>query len=183
MIGVLARNWGWVALRGLIAILFGVFTLMRPGITLVTLVVLFGAFALADGVFMVVSAVMNRHGEARWGTLLLGGMLGIAIGVVTFLWPGITAVALLALIAVWAIFTGLAEISAAIQLRRVITGEWLLILAGLLGVAFGILLIARPAVGAIAVVFWIGSYAILAGILQLALSLRLRNWGHMHPAH
>ena len=183
MIGVLVRNWGWIALRGLIAILFGVFTLFRPGITLVTLVLLFGAFALADGLFMAVSAVTNRHGEPRWGTLLLGGVLGIVAGMVTFLWPGITAVALLALIALWAIVTGLAEISAAIQLRRVITGEWLLVLAGLLGVAFGILLIARPAVGALAVVFWIGMYAIFAGVLQLALGLRLRSWGHMHPAH
>jgi len=183
MIGVLVRNWGWIALRGLIAILFGAFALFKPGITLVTLVLLFGAFALADGLFMAVSAVTNRRGEPRWGTLLFGGILGIATGVVTFLWPGITAVALLALIAVWAIFVGIAEISAAIQLRRVITGEWLLVLAGLLGIAFGILLIARPAVGALAVVFWIGMYAILGGALQLALSLRLRSWGHMHPAH
>jgi uncharacterized membrane protein HdeD (DUF308 family) len=160
MVGMLTRNWGWIALRGAVAILFGLLTIFRPGITLSVLIMLFGAYALIDGIFMVVSAIANRHGEPRWGTLLFGGLLGIAAGIATFTWPGITAIVLLA----------------------VIDGEWALILAGVLSVAFGVLLVMRPAVGALAVVLWIGAYALISGIVLVALGFRLRSWGHAHPA-
>src|SRR4029079_2335607 len=138
MVGMLTRNWGWIALRGAVAILFRLLTIFRPGITLSVLIMLFGAYALIDGIFMVVSAIANRHGEPRWITLLLGGLLGIAAGVVTYTWPGLTAVVLLAVIAVWAILMGVFEVAAAIRLRRQLEGEWALIFAGLLSVAFGV---------------------------------------------
>src|SRR4029078_8524620 len=116
MVGMLTRNWGWIALRGAIAILFGLVALFYPTITLATLIMFFGSYALIDGIFMFVSAIANRHGEPRWITLLLGGILGIAAGVVPYTWPGLTAVVLLAVIAVWAILMGVFEVAAAIRL-------------------------------------------------------------------
>lgn len=177
MMEPLLRNWGWVVLRGVLAIAFGALTLVYPGITLQVLVLLFGAFAFADGVFMLVSAIANRRGLPRWGVLVLGGLLGITIGLVTLLMPAITAVALLGFIAAWAILMGIAEIAAAIRLRQEITGEWLLVVTGLLAVAFGGFIIARPALGALAIVLWIGAYALISGALLVALGLRLRSWG------
>jgi uncharacterized membrane protein HdeD (DUF308 family) len=179
MIETLTRNWGWVALRGAVAILFGILTLFFPGITLAVLILWFGVYAFVDGLFTVISAIARRRGERHWVVLLIGGLLGIAAGLVTFFTPGITAVVLLAVIAVWAILVGLAEIVAAVRLRRVITGEWLFILAGLLAVAFGVILILRPAVGALAMMMWIGAYAVVSGALLLALSLRLRSWDRL----
>lgn len=180
MVETLTRNWGWVALRGVVAILFGILTLFNPGITLAALLLLFGAFALVDGTFMVVSAIANRKGQPRWVALLLGGLLGIAVGIITFVMPGITAVALLAVIAVWAILTGMAEIVAAIRLRKVITGEWLFVLAGLMAVAFGVILVVQPGAGALAMALWIGVYALISGILMVALGFKLRSWGRTH---
>ena len=181
MVGMLTRNWGWIALRGAVAVLFGLLTLFRPGITLATLIMLFGAYALFDGIFMVISAIANRHGEPRWGTLLFGGLLGIAAGVVTFTWPGLTAVILLSVIAAWAILMGIFEVAAAIRLRKQLDGEWALIFAGLLSVAFGFFVVMRPRTGALAIVLWIGLYALMSGIALLSLGFRLRNWGRMHP--
>jgi uncharacterized membrane protein HdeD (DUF308 family) len=182
MVETLTRNWGWVALRGVAALLFGVLTLFYPGITLAALVLLFGAYAFVDGVFMAVSAIAHRHVQPRWVALFLGGLLGIAAGLVTFFMPGLTAVALLALIAAWAIVIGIAEIVVAIRLRKEITGEWMLVVAGLLAVAFGVILIMTPGVGALAMVLWIGAYAVISGILLIALGFRLRSWGRMHPS-
>jgi uncharacterized membrane protein HdeD (DUF308 family) len=177
---LLTRNWGLVVLRGLAALAFGLFTLFYPGISLAALVLVFGAFAFADGVFAAIAAIANRRGEPHWVALLLSGLAGIAIGVITFLRPGITAVVLLAFIAAWAIITGVGEIAAAIRLRRLISNEWLLGLAGVLSVLFGVLLIAMPGVGALAVVLWIGAYATVMGIIWLVLAFRLRRWGRLH---
>jgi uncharacterized membrane protein HdeD (DUF308 family) len=182
MVDVLARNWGWVALRGVAALLFGVLTLFNPLITLATLVLLFGAYALVDGVFTVVSAVANRRGEAHWVSLLVSGVIGIALGVVTFLWPRITALILLYFVAGWAVAIGVSQIMAGVRLRKLITGEWLLILAGVLSVAFGVILILYPGAGALAVALWIGAYAAVLGIVLIALSLRLRSWRRTHEA-
>jgi uncharacterized membrane protein HdeD (DUF308 family) len=176
MVSVLARNWGMVAVRGVVALLFGILTLFRPGISLATLVILFGAYALVDGLFTVWSAVANRRGEAHWVALLFGGLAGIAVGVITFMRPGITAMVLLYLIAAWAIVRGVAEIAMAIQLRKVLTGEWLLALAGVVSVAFGVFLFAYPGAGAVAVVLWIGVWAAVLGVLLIALAFRLRKW-------
>jgi uncharacterized membrane protein HdeD (DUF308 family) len=176
MVTVLARNWGLVAVRGVVALLFGVLTIARPGITLAVLVILFGAFAFVDGLFSVWAALANRRGEPHWVALLLAGLAGIAIGVVTFLMPGVTAIVLLYFIAVWAIVRGVAEIAMAIQLRKVLTGEWLLALAGVLSVLFGAFLVMFPGAGALAVVIWIGMWAVLLGLVVIALAFRLRSW-------
>jgi uncharacterized membrane protein HdeD (DUF308 family) len=171
-----------VVLRGIASIVFGVLTFFQPGITLATLVLMFGAYSLADGVFTIVWAIANRHGEPSWVSLVIGGLLGIAAGIVTFFSPAITAVALLMIIAAWAIAIGVTTIVAAIQLRKEITGEWRLVLSGLLSVALGVILVAAPGVGALAMVLWIGGYAIASGILQIALGFRLKSWGRVHSA-
>jgi uncharacterized membrane protein HdeD (DUF308 family) len=179
---VLARNWGWVALRGAIALCFGLLTLSRPGITLGALILFFGAYAFADGVFTVISAIANRHGKPHWVALLVGGLFGIAAGVITFAMPHMTAIILLYFIAFWAIMSGATEIAAAIRLRKVITDEWLLGLVGALSMLFGFYLIVSPRGGALAVAMWIGLYATILGIGLLILAFRLRSWGrHAHP--
>ncbi|MGH7571138.1 MAG: HdeD family acid-resistance protein [Gemmatimonadota bacterium] len=176
MVEALARNWWAVGLRGVAGILFGLLTLFNPAITLAVLVLFFGAYALADGLFTVIAAIANRRNEPRWGWLLVSGILGILIGILTFLMPSVTALVLLFLIASWAIIRGIAEIVAAIQLRKVITGEWLFVLAGVLAVLFGILLFLFPGAGALTVVLWIGAFATVFGILMIALAFRLRRW-------
>jgi uncharacterized membrane protein HdeD (DUF308 family) len=182
----LSRNWWAVSLRGLAGILFGIITFFAPGISLAALVLLFGAYAFADGVLAIVSAV-RRRGADRWWLLLLEGLVGIAAGVLTFLWPGITALALLYVIAAWALVTGAFEIAAAIRLRKAITGEWLLALSGVFSIALGVLLVLFPGPGALAVVIWIGAYAFVFGALLFALGLRLRGVGSPRtrgaPAH
>jgi uncharacterized membrane protein HdeD (DUF308 family) len=182
MVDVLARNWWLVALRGVAALVFGLLTLFNPAVTLAALILLFGAYALADGVFTVIAALASHRGEPRWVALLVGGILSIVLGVLTFLMPGVTAVVLLYFIAAWAIVTGVSEIATAIRLRKVITGEWLLVLAGVLSVAFGLALVLYPAAGALAVTLWIGAYATALGVVLLALAFRLRSWGRTHGA-
>jgi uncharacterized membrane protein HdeD (DUF308 family) len=180
MVDVLARNWGMVALRGVLALLFGLLTLFNPAISLVTLVYLYGAYALVDGIFTVVSVIANRRGQQHWVAVLLGGLAGIAAGVITFLMPGLTATILLLFIAAWAIVTGVTQIVAAIRLRKEISGEWLMVFAGILSVVFGVFLAANPGAGALALVLWIGAYAIVLGIILIALAFRLRHWAHDH---
>jgi len=170
-----ARNWWAVALRGIAAIVFGVLTFVLPGITVAALVLLFGAYAIVEGVFNVVAAVRGRRGEEPWWTLLLEGLVSIAAGVVAFAWPGLTALVLLYVIAAWAVITGVVEIVAAVRLRKEITGEWWLALSGALSVLFGVVLMIAPGAGALALVLWIGAYAIVFGVLLLGLALRLRR--------
>ena len=182
-IETLAQNWWVMALRGLAGILFGLATLFAPGISLAALVLLFGAFAFADGILTVVTAVRRRGMRDGWGMLLLEGIAGIAAGIVTALWPGITALVLLYLIAAWAVVTGAFEIAAAIRLRRVIRHEWLLALSGLASIGLGILLMLFPGSGALALVLWIGAYALVSGTLLVVLAVRLRSWGrHGSPS-
>jgi uncharacterized membrane protein HdeD (DUF308 family) len=178
-VDVLARNWWLFLLRGLAGILFGIITIVAPGISLAALVILFGAYAFADGVLAVVAAV-RRRGQSRWGMLLLEGLVGIGAAAVTLVWPGITAIALLYLIAAWAIVTGILELVAAVRLRKEIKGEWLLALGGVASIVFGTLIVLYPAAGALAVVLWIGAYALVFGVLLVVLSFRLRAWGR-HP--
>src|SRR5438477_2123797 len=167
---VLARNWGAIAVRGVAAILFGLLTFLVPGLTLTALVLLFGAYALVDGIFSVVAAVRRRAGDPPWWALLLEGVVGIAAGIVTFLLPGLTAVTLVYVIAAWAVVTGVLEIVAAVRLRRQITGEWRLVLSGVLSIVFGGLLMVVPAAGALAMTLLLGAYAIVFGALLLALA-------------
>ncbi len=165
-----ARHWWILALRGLLAVIFGGLALLWPGPTLAALVLFFGAFALVDGVLALVVGARSRW----WGVVLLG-LLGIAAGVLTFMRPGITALALLYLIAGWAIVRGVFEIVGAIQLRRELENEGLLVLAGLASIAFGVLIFLFPGAGALSVVWLIGAFAIWVGILMLFLAFRLKK--------
>ncbi len=174
---LLSRNWWAVGLRGLAAIIFGILALVVPSITLIVLIAFFGAYALIDGVLAVYLAIRGRENNRNWGWLLVEGIAGILIGILTFRWPGVTALVLLAFIAAWAIITGAMEIFQAIELRRVIDNEWLLILSGAASVIFGLLLIIFPNTGALALIWLIGIYAIIFGALLLVLAWRLRQMG------
>ncbi len=176
VVDTLKLNWWLLALRGLVAVLFGVLAFIWPGVTLLTLVWLFGAFALVNGLLSLVLAAKAPKGYPRLGSLILGGLLGILAGLLAFVMPGITALGLLILIAAWALVTGILEIIAAIRLRKIITNEWLLILAGIASVAFGVILLLRPAAGALALIWWIGAWALIFGILMIVLAFRMRNW-------
>jgi len=171
----LLRNWWAVALRGALAVLFGILLLAQPAISLVFLVVVWGAWAFVDGIFSLISAVRAAKGHERWGALALVGVTGILAGVIAWVMPGLTAVALVFLIGAWAVIVGVLQIVAAVQLRKVIRGEFWLGLSGALSILFGILVFANPAAGALAVVWLIGLYAILFGITLLALGFRLRS--------
>jgi uncharacterized membrane protein HdeD (DUF308 family) len=176
MLALMARNWWAVAIRGIAAIAFGILTILLPGITLLTLVYLFAAFALVDGVSAIVSAVRGDPATRGHGwSVLVIGIVGVIAGIGTFIWPGITALTLLYIVAFWAIVTGVFEIIAAIRLRREIQGEWLLALGGIASVAFGLLLIAAPGAGLLAVLTLVGAWAIILGVILLALAWRLRG--------
>lgn len=170
------RKWWALVVRGCLAIAFGVMAFAWPGITLEVLIVLFGAYALVDGVFALAAAVSGGADGRPWGALLIEGIAGILAGIATFFWPGITALVLLYLIAGWAIATGVFEIVAAVQLRRHIEGEWALALSGIVSILFGVFLAAFPGEGALAVVWLIAGYAVVFGVLLVALGLRLRSW-------
>jgi uncharacterized membrane protein HdeD (DUF308 family) len=182
-INTLARNWWLVLIRGILGVAFGLITFFAPGISLAALVLLFAAYAFTDGVFAMISAMRRTKGSEPWWLLLLEGIAGVAAGVMTLLWPGITAILLLYLIAAWALVTGAFEIAAAIRLRKVIDDEWLLALSGIASIALGVLLMIFPGPGALVLVLWIGAAAFVSGIMMIALSLRLRSWGRTHPSH
>ena len=171
---ILSRYWWMTLLRGLVWILFGVVILAQPGLSLVTFALTFGAFAFVDGIGHVVSAVGGRHEYGNWWVLLLSGLAGIFVGVLTFLSPGTTALGLLYYIAFWAVATGVLGIVTAIHLRKEIEGEFWLGLAGFASVVFGLLLIARPGAGALAVLWLIGSYSIAIGGVLVILALKAR---------
>ncbi len=173
MIQLLGRNWWALELRGALTVAFGLLALFLPGITLAALVLVFGIYALAEGVVLLVMS-FNRQNEHWWITLLQG-IAGLVAGVITLIWPAITAVALLAIIAFWALVTGILEIVGAIRLRREMRGEWLLILSGILSLVFAFLLFSNPAAGALAIVWLIGVYAIVFGILLMTLGVRVHR--------
>jgi uncharacterized membrane protein HdeD (DUF308 family) len=175
MATLLARHWWAVGLRGLAAIIFGILTLVAPHITLVVLIYFFGAYVLVDGVIAIFLAIQGRENLRHWGWLLVEGAVGVLIGILTFRWPGVTALLLLAFIAAWAIVTGVGEIFQAIELRKVINNEWLLILSGAASVLFGLILLIFPETGALALLVVIGIYAIIFGVLLLGLAWRLRD--------
>ena len=173
---ILQRYWWMILIRGILAILFGILVFTWPGITLLSLVFVFGFYALADGIANIVTAIGGRREQEHWWLLLLLGLAGVALGVLTFLNPGITALALLFFIAIWAIVTGGLQIVAAIRLRKEIEGEFWLALAGAASVGLGVLLIARPGAGALAVLWIIGAYALAFGVILLILAFKARGF-------
>ena len=176
----LSHNWGWMVVRGVAAVCFGVLALLVPGITLAVLVLMWGAYALVDGIFSLLAAFRIRDQGRPFWALLAVGVLGIIAGILTFVWPGITALVLMGFIAAWALFVGALQIVAAIRLRKSIEHEWLLGISGALSVVFGALMLIAPGAGALAVLWMIGAYAILFGGLLIALGFNLRSHTH-HP--
>jgi uncharacterized membrane protein HdeD (DUF308 family) len=172
---ILVRNWRSLLFRGILALVAGMLALGFPGITLGALALLFGAYALVDGIFGLIAGIRSRGGAQPSGLLIAIGILGIAVGVMTFLWPIVTVMALLAFVATLSILRGVFDIVAAIRLRRVITGEWLLGILGVVSIAFGALIILSPAAGIVAVGTLIGIYLLFYGATMVALALKLRK--------
>lgn len=173
--GLLGRNWWLLALRGLAALLFGVLAFTWPQITLFSLILLFSAYALVNGILAFVAAYKAPKGSSRLPSLILGGIASIAVGLIALFLPGLTAFGLLLMVAAWAIVTGAFEIAAAVRLRRVLTHEWLMIIAGAASILFGGFLLTQPGAGMLVLIWWVGAYAVAFGVILLALAFRLRH--------
>ena len=171
MLKGLADSWWTFAMRGAFALLFGIGALSFPGLTVLILIIFFGVYALVDGV----TALVLGIGEKRRPVYLLLGLIGIAAGVFAIARPGATALALLWLIGIWAVAKGVAEVMAAIQIRKEVEGEWAIALSGVISVLFGVFVLARPGAGALALVWLIALYAFMSGILKLTLGFKLRR--------
>ena len=175
MLHSIARNWWLIALRGVAAIVFGVLCFVSPATTIYALIIVFGIYAIVDGVLAVIVSFQIREVDNQWWVVLLEGLAGILVGILAFTKTMVTAEALLLVIAFWAIFTGIMEIIAAIYLRREIDNEWLLVLTGILSVILGVLLVVYPMSGSIAVIWVIGFYAIFFGVLMLFFAFEVRG--------
>ena len=175
MIKTLSRNWWTFVGRGLFAILFGALALALPELTLIVMVWMFGAYVAVDGMFQIILSITRREKFDRWWLLLIEGIFGVALGLLTFVWPGITGLVLFMLVVVWAIVTGVLEIAAAIQLRQILENEWLLAFSGVLSILLGIAMLVWPGASVIALAWLIGIYAIVFGITLIALGFRLKN--------
>jgi uncharacterized membrane protein HdeD (DUF308 family) len=169
-----------LALRAIVAILFGIVALAMPGPTVIAVVTVFAIYAIIDGVLSIVAAVRGFRRHERMWAMLLQGILGIVAGVLAFLWPGLGALALTYIVAAWALTTGILEIVVAVKLRQVIAGEWMLILGGVLSVLLGLMLAIVPGVGVVVLVWWLGAYALAYGIIGLVLAIRVRRWLRAH---
>ncbi len=178
--GVWRGMWWALALRALAAILLGIFAIVMPGPTLAAIVIVFGIHAITDGILAIIAAVRGIRKNERWGPMLFQGVIGIIAGVIAIGWPGTGALALTYLVAAWALVTGAFEIAAAIRLREVIKGEWLLFIAGLLSIVLAVLIVVFPGAGALTLVWWLGAYAFAYGVVSLALAFRVRSWTHGH---
>lgn len=183
MLELLAQRWWLVLIRGIAAIVLGVLAVLWPGITMLTLLFVFGAFTVADGITAIWLGVTARHGGRVWWEMVAAGVLAILFGLVASLLPGLTAIVFVYLIAFFAILRGVVEIAAAIQLRKVIDDEWMLVLSGVVSLLFGGMLMIRPGEGAIAMVLLIGAFMIAAGGMAIALALRLRHLAQRLRAH
>jgi len=170
-----AGSWWTIALRGVAAIVFGLIALFLPADALLALILVFSAFALVNGISTIIMAFRERNAYSRWWVLFLQGALSVVVGVIAFIWPGLTTFTLLYFIAFWAITSGVFEIIAAIEMRKVINNEWFLALSGVLSIIFGVLLIIYPSSGALALVWLIGSYSIVFGVMLLLVAFRLRS--------
>lgn len=176
---VLARNWWALLIRGIAAVIFGILAFLWPGATIVAIGILFGAYALVDGVFAIISAVRAAETHQTWWPFVIEGIIGIVIAAITFYDIRITLLALYFTIAAWAFLTGIFELIAAVQLRKTVSNEVWLIIGGIASILFGVLMIWFPLAGVLAIIWLIAAYAIVFGIIMIALSLRLR--AHAHP--
>ncbi len=173
LIAMLARNWWAIGIRGVVGILFGLVALFLPGATMLSLVLLFAAYIFVDGVFGIVSAVRAARAHERWGLLVLEGLVDIAVAAIAVLWPGITVVAFVFLVAFWAILTGVLELAAAFRLEFIDGRGWL-IFGGVVSVLYGALLIVAPTIGAVVLTWWLGAYALVFGVCLVVLAFKLR---------
>jgi len=170
----LARHWWVFLIRGLVAIAFGLVAFFYPVATLYTFILFYAVFSIVDGAFALVSAVRGREGPGpRWWLALIG-VLGVVAGLAAYLWPGLTALALLTLIGIWALVYGVVEIIGAIRLRKEIDNEWLLLIHGILASLFGLIVLVRPSAGALALIWLIASFALASGVVLVILSFRLK---------
>lgn len=174
---ILSRTWWVLMLRGVLAIIFGVLVWSQPEISIALLILFFGAYLIVDGVLGAYSSITGRKDHDDWWVLLIWSLLSVGIGILTFVAPGVTAVALLFYIIIWAVATGVLQVVAGIRLRKEIKGEWFLILGGIISVAFGVFLMAQPAAGALAMAWLIAIYAILFGAILVALAFKVRVFG------
>ncbi|WP_423736224.1 HdeD family acid-resistance protein [Chitinophaga caseinilytica] len=183
MIHELSKYWGYIVFRGVIAIIFAIFAFIWPALTLSVLVIFLGAYFLVDGIFSIVHGFQIMKKDESWWTFLLIGLMGIIAGGIMLFMPGITAVFLVTLVAIWAIVTGILEIIVAIRLRKELTNEWMLILAGILSVAFGVLLFMQPLAGVVVLAWYIGFYALFLGFFLLSVGFRLRKVHKSYDSH
>jgi len=174
---MLAQNWWMFTLRGLFAIVFGCLALAFPGPTMLSLVLLFSSYMLVDGIVGIISAVRAIRRKTRWGWLIFAGLLNIVVGIGAFVWPGLTVIAFVLLVASWSIVTGASMTIAAFRLN-IEHGRWWLVLSGLLSLVYGALLIAAPLIGAVVLTWWMGVYAIAFGVSLVIFSFRLRSRQH-----
>ena len=181
MNAILAQNWWALALRGALAVLFGILAFVLPGATIWSLVLIFAAFSLVDGIFEIVAAIRAARAGERWGLLLIHGIAGVVIGIVAFVWPGITVFAFVLLIAAWALISGVTMLVSAVKLKTSHGRGWL-VLGGIASLLYGILLAVSPMVGAIVLAWWLGAYAIVFGITLLVLAFRLKRHAGHRPA-
>ncbi|MFN3418857.1 MAG: HdeD family acid-resistance protein [Pyrinomonadaceae bacterium] len=175
---LLAKNWWAFLLRGILALIFGIVAIFFPAAAFLALVLVFGAFAFVDGVFALVSAFTSNARSENWWWLILEGIIGLGIGILTIIQPAAMGEAWLILIAAWALITGILEIITAVRLRKIIQGEFWLILGGIISVLFGLAVAFYPQAGALAIGLLIGLYAILFGAIFIALGLKLRSFAN-----
>ncbi len=172
---VLADNWWALALRGLFAIVFGIIAFAMPAAAMLALVLIFGAYSIADGIFNIVLAVRGARSHERWGLLLINGLLGIAIGIAAAIWPGITVLAFVFMVAAWALLSGGLMLGAALGLKTS-HGRWLLVFGALVSLLYGFLLFASPLIGALVLTWWVGAYSLVLGVTLIVLAFRLRKY-------
>jgi uncharacterized membrane protein HdeD (DUF308 family) len=172
---VVRRNWWLLVLRGVFAIIFGLIALFYPSIALFALIIVFGVYAIIDGIAAVVIAIQERGSLSRWGWVLFEGIISILAGIVAFVYPGLTALVFLYIVAIYAILTGILEIVAAFVIRGFAAQEWALGIAGVLSIIFGIILFVRPGAGLLAILWLVGIYAIIFGILFIVRAFQMRS--------
>jgi len=169
------KHWWQIALRGFLALIFGILVLAWPGVALAILAIIFGAYVFVDGIFTLVAAVNYKAGAGRRTWLFIRGIAGIIVGLITFFWPAITALALVIIIAAWALVTGVMELIFAFKANQDSAIRWMFAISGILSLILGALMLAQPIIGALVIVWVIGAYAVLAGILLIILGFRLRS--------